>query len=110
MGCPKDWVANDKYCYKLASDPPGRFFKLEDARKKCEEMTGDLPVIKSEQENTFIAGLMRSTRKPWVWLGIKREGKGNLLWFDGISAEKTNSKRYNAWANGELCLQGRLPV
>ncbi|XP_068743260.1 protein kinase C-binding protein NELL2-like isoform X2 [Montipora capricornis] len=100
-GCPKDWVPNDKYCYKLASDRLDRFYELNDARKNCKEMTGDLPIIKSEQENTFLAGLMQSTLTRRVWLGIKRDGKGKLLWFDGISVEKTNSKRYSAWANGE---------
>ena len=100
LGCPKDWVPNDKYCYKLARNPD-RSDKLVDARKKCQEMLARLPIIKSEKENNFIAGLMRSTRTYWIWLGIKRDGKGNLLWFDGISAEKTNSKRYSAWANGE---------
>ncbi|XP_068706613.1 fibrillin-1-like [Montipora foliosa] len=100
-GCPKDWVANDKYCYKLASDPPDRFYRMKYAQRKCKEMRGDLPIIKSEQENTFIAGLMRSTLTRRVWLGIKRDSKGTLLWLDGISAENPNSKRYNGWANGE---------
>ncbi|XP_068699022.1 uncharacterized protein [Montipora foliosa] len=94
--CPKDWVANDKYCYILLADQPK---KLEDARKTCQKILADIPIIKSEQENNFIARLMRQAGKKIVRLGMKREN-GNLLWFDGISAEKTNSKRYNAWGTG----------
>ncbi|XP_068685613.1 protein kinase C-binding protein NELL2-like isoform X2 [Montipora foliosa] len=98
--CPKDWVANDKYCYKRLAHRPK---KLQVARDQCKKKLAlaDLPIIKSEQENTFIAGLMTLTPPaPWVRLGIKRE-EGELRWFGGISAEKTNKKRYNAWANDE---------
>ncbi|XP_068704776.1 CD209 antigen-like protein B [Montipora foliosa] len=88
--CPKNWMEHDKYCYKLASAGPG---KLDDARKKCQEMLADLSIIKSKQENTFMG-------KPWFRLSMKRRDS-QLLWFDGISAERSNKERYNAWAKGE---------
>ncbi|XP_068736555.1 aggrecan core protein-like isoform X4 [Montipora capricornis] len=93
QGCPKDWAVHDKYCYKLTND---RSQTLEDARRKCQEMSADLPIIKSEQENTFIGSLMSDQKKDWIRLGMRRNNS-QLLWFDGISAEKSNSKRYNAW-------------
>lgn len=108
LGCPKNWVEHDKYCYKLASDQPD---KLNDARVTCQEMLGDLPIIKSKQQNTFIVRLMQSMKKEWFRLGMKRLN-GQLLWFDNISAETSNTARYNAWGenepNGENCAYVRL--
>ena len=79
--------------------------KVQDARRTCQEMSADLPIIKSEMENTFIVSMM-SNQKDWVWLGMRRDN-GTLLWFDGISAERTNVYRYTAWKadepSGESC-------
>ena len=58
----------------------------------------DPPIIKSEEQNTFIFSLMTSG-KDWVRLGMKRE-KGTLFWFDGTSAERSNGV-YNAWSSSE---------
>ncbi|XP_068687094.1 fibrillin-1-like isoform X1 [Montipora foliosa] len=101
-GCPKDWEANGKHCYKLHANNSYRLDKLNDARQKCNEMSAYLPIIESEQENVFIANLMMMStpRTSYIRLGMKRE-KGNLLWFDDVSAERGNNNRYNAWANGE---------
>ncbi|XP_068736553.1 versican core protein-like isoform X2 [Montipora capricornis] len=96
-GCPKDWAVHDKYCYNLTSD---RFPTLEEARRKCKEMLADLPIIKSEQENTFISSLMSDQKKYWIRLGMRRNNS-QLLWFDGISAERSNKARYHAWGSGE---------
>ena len=96
LGCPKNWLVNGTYCYKLTNYRPK---KLNDAQKICQDMLADLPIIKSEQENVFIAGLMTNHRS-FVRLGVKRE-KGKLLWFDGASAERSNTARYNAWADNQ---------
>lgn len=87
---------HDKYCYKATNYRPQ---KLEEARKICQDMLADLPIIKSEQENVLIVGLL-TTHRSFVRLGMKRE-KGQLLWFDGTSAEKLNAARYNAWGDNE---------
>ena len=50
-----DSAVHDNYCYKIASNRPE---KLYDARRACQEMSADLPIIKSKQENTFIVSLM----------------------------------------------------
>ena len=98
LDCPEDWLETDTYCYKMATDVPN---KLQDARQNCQNMlAAQLPIIKSQQENTFIAGLM-SDEKPRIWLGMKRENiNGMFQWFDGTSAEENNNG-YNAWANGK---------
>ncbi|XP_068685791.1 uncharacterized protein [Montipora foliosa] len=95
--CPEDWDANDKYCYKLLADRPTT---LTDAKNRCRMFAlADLPIIKSEQENIFITGLMK-TQRGFFWLGMKRNGS-KLFWFDRTSAEKGNNESYNAWANHE---------
>jgi len=46
----------------------------QDARKNCQSIGGDLAVIKSAQENTFVAKLAKkqSTIIPYVWIGLLR--------------------------------------
>ncbi|XP_068733688.1 protein kinase C-binding protein NELL2-like isoform X1 [Montipora capricornis] len=98
-GCTKDWRASDKYCYKLLKVQPK---VMIDAQKKCQEMLADLPIIKSDQENTFIANLMKTyTEIREVWLGMKVAPPDKWLWVDDTSVEETNSSRYNGWADGE---------
>ncbi|XP_068734439.1 protein kinase C-binding protein NELL2-like [Montipora capricornis] len=96
--CPKNWVEHDKYCYKLASDRP---LELKEAKRKCKEMSADLPIIQSERENTFIAEMILAKGKRYVWLGMERDSQNEMAWFDGTSAEKTNNQRYNAWHKDE---------
>ena len=98
LGCPKDWVANDTYCYKLNANYKAK--SMEKAQEKCEEMSARLPIIKSKQENIFIASLM-SKERDRVWLGMKRGENSGFFWFDGSSAENNIDKRYSAWATGE---------
>ena len=97
LGCTKDWLVNGTYCYKVTNYRPKN---LKDAQKICQDMSADLPIIKSEQENVFIAGLI-TNHTSFVRLGMKRE-KGQLLWFDGASAERSNiTARYNAWGDNQ---------
>ena len=98
LGCPKDWVANETYCYKLNAS--WQADSMDKAKEKCEEMSARLPIIKLKQENIFIASLM-SKEGDRVWLGMKRRDNRKFFWFDGSSAENNNDKRYSAWARGQ---------
>ena len=63
-------------------------------------MSARLPIIKSKQENIFIASLM-SEERPRVWLGVKKTSENSkFFWSDGSPAENNNDKRYSAWARG----------
>ena len=73
--------------------------KLEDATKKCKQMSAKLPIIKSESENNFILGLM-SAQKSFVWLGMTRK-QDKMVWFDNTLAGPSNIARYSAWKKGE---------
>ena len=73
---------------------------MDKAKEKCDEMSARLPIIKSKQENIFIASLM-SKERDRVWLGMKRGINYGFFRFDGSSAENNTDKRYSAWATGE---------
>lgn len=68
-------------------------------------MSANLPIIKSEAENSFITGLM-SGEKNWVWLGMKRK-KDKMVWFDGKQAEPLHGALYSAWGTGEPSKNGK---
>ncbi|XP_067047647.1 CD209 antigen-like protein C isoform X2 [Acropora muricata] len=95
-GCPEGWAVHNNSCYYMTGEPSS---KLNDAQDKCRNISANLPIIKSEAENSFITGLM-SGQKDWVWLGIKRE-KDKMVWFDGKQAEPLHGALYSAWATGE---------
>ena len=73
--------------------------KLDDAQKKCRNMSAKLPIIKSESENTFILGLM-SKQKDWIWLGMTRK-KRKMVWLDDTPAEPSDGALYSAWYRAE---------
>jgi len=74
---------------------------LREARERCEEMSADLPIIKSESKNDFILNLMKRSRRQWLWLGMERN-KSGFFWFDGSPAEPSQGAQYSAWKDNEL--------
>ena len=71
---------------------------MSDARKKCQEMGGELAIIESEKENEFIFDLVKKTNglSRWgVWIGLQRQDDGSFQWVDGTPVV------YNGWATGE---------
>ena len=77
----------------------GTSSNVEDAQKKCEEISAKLPIIKSESENSFILGMM-SNEKSWVWLGMERK-QSKMVWFDDAPAEPSNGALHSAWKANE---------
>ena len=74
---------------------------MRKARERCEEMSADLPIIKSESQNDFILNLMKWSRRYWLWLGMERNESG-FFWFDGSPAEPSQGALYSAWKDNEL--------
>ena len=71
---------------------------MNDARKKCQEMGGELAIIESEKENAFIFDLVKKTdglSRRGVWIGLQRQDDGSFQWVDGTPVV------YNGWATGE---------
>lgn len=85
-------------CYRITSDPP---HTMRYARRRCKEMSADLPIIKSQSENDVIQSLMEKEDIEYVWLGMKRN-HSRFFWFDGSPAEPSQGALYSAWKNNEL--------
>ena len=98
LGCQKGWVEHNDSFYCTTSNPQRT---LREARQRCEEMSADLPIIKSQWENDFIANLMKQPERKRVWLGMKRNQSG-FFWLDGSPAEPSQRVPYSAWGNNEL--------
>ena len=71
---------------------------MKNARRRCKEMSADLPNIKCQSENDFVLSL---TKEQNVWLGMERNNKG-FFWFDGSPAEPSQGALYSAWKNNDL--------
>jgi len=66
----------------------------------CQNLSGDLTIIRSEDENNFIQDLVRNqqTGKSWgAWLGLKRKADKAFYWIDDTPL----AGQYAAWASGE---------
>lgn len=77
-----------------------RVLKWSDARRTCQNLGGDLAVIKSADENKFIFDLVKKqkTVTPYgVWLGLYRKADNKFYWVDGTP----EAGQYSAWAKGE---------
>ena len=74
---------------------------MRNAREICNDMSADLPIIKSQSENDFICSLMENQGIEYVWLGMKRNQSG-FFWFDGSPAEPSQGAMYSTWMDNEL--------
>jgi hypothetical protein len=64
------------------------------AKKKCEQMGGQLAVVGSAEENEFVAGLAAKAKVNAVWLGGTDEKKqGTWVWVDGQPVKYDNWDR-----------------
>lgn len=96
--CPNGWVPFENSCY-LVIDIPS--LKWSDARRTCQNLGGDLAVVKASVENNFIFELMKKQKTVTylgVWLGLYRKADDKFYWVDDTPAE---AGQYSAWAGGE---------
>jgi len=74
-----------------------------DARTTCQNLSGDLPIIRSRDENNFILELITKKQKVTsygAWLGLYRKlasAEDEFYWIDGTPLVG----HFSAWANGE---------
>ena len=95
--CPDGWLNYGSSCYYV-KDTVTR--KQSDARQHCQNLGGDLAIIKSENQNDFIFNLIRSqnTFTIWgAWIGMERKSDGKFYWIDNTPVEGS----YSIWAGGE---------
>ena len=74
--------------------------KWSDARKTCQNLGGDLAIIRTAEENNFTFGLVKKqmTITDWgVWLGLTRKSDKKFYWVDGTPL----TGHYSAWGSGE---------
>ncbi|XP_072020401.1 macrophage mannose receptor 1-like [Amphiura filiformis] len=76
--CGGQWQRFGDTCYLVRSD---RQFWGE-ARKRCQAMSADLPLVKTSQVKDFLIGLLSNTRGD-VWIGLSDDAsEGNFMWVD----------------------------
>ncbi|XP_078349582.1 neurocan core protein-like isoform X2 [Oculina patagonica] len=95
--CPEGWVLREKSCFLVIDIPT---LKWSDARRTCQNLGGDLAIIRSADENTFIFELIKKqkTVTAWgAWLGLYRKAYNEFYWVDDSSL----AGQYSAWASGE---------
>ena len=95
--CPDGWLNYGSSCYYV-KDTVTR--KQSDARQHCQNLGGDLAIIKSENQNDFIFNLIRSqnTFTKWgAWIGMERKPDGKFYWIDNTPEEGS----YSIWSDGE---------
>jgi len=95
--CPEGWVLHVKSCYLIINVPT---LNWSDARRTCQNLGGDLAIIRSAEENNFIFDLVKKqkTITDWgVWLGITRKSNKKMYWID----DSPLTGHYSAWGSGE---------
>ncbi|KAL9964550.1 hypothetical protein ACROYT_G028205 [Oculina patagonica] len=95
--CPDGWVLRGKSCFLVIDIPT---LKWSDARRTCQNLGGDLAIIRSAAENTFIFDLMKKQKTLTAygaWLGLHRKADNKFYWVD----DRSLAGQYSAWASGE---------
>ena len=97
LDCPQLWVLHGNSCYRVIDTPTVNW---TDARTTCQTLGGDLPIIRSEDENKFILDLLKkqpTVQKLGAWLGLYRKTGDEFYWIDDTPL----MKQYSPWADGE---------
>lgn len=100
LDCPQDWVLHGNSCYHVIDTLT---LNWSDARTTCQNLSGDLAIIRSPEENNFILELITKQQKVTyygAWLGLyrKRASAGDeFYWIDDTPL----AGHFSAWANGE---------
>ena len=97
LGYPQDWVLHGNSRYHVINTPT---LNWSDARTTCQNLGGDLAIIRSQDENNFVRDLMqKQTGQDWgAWIGLYRNASDNMFyWIDGTPL----AGQYSAWAKGE---------
>ena len=94
--CPSGWARQESSCYYIGKT---RFLKWHDARSTCQNMGGDLAIIKSAEENGFIFNLMKNAQVTGygAWIGLYQKPDTSFYWLDGTPI----TAGYSAWSRGE---------
>ena len=73
---------------------------VQNARDRCEELGGNLPIIRSAGENQFIFDQIKNVQgisNRGVWIDAERQADGKFVWGDGTPLEG----HYTNWDDGE---------
>lgn len=76
------------------------FPSMQNARDRCKELGGNLPIIRSADQNQFIFDQIKDVEgiSKWgVWIDAYRGADGKFTWGNGTSL----GGNYNAWKIGE---------
>jgi len=96
--CPSGWVIHENSCYYIDDTLKQN---QNDARKTCQSMGGDLPIIKSAEVDKFIIDLIR--KQDYItmfgaWIGLEKNHDDSLFyWIDGTPL----AGQYQNWAKNE---------
>ena len=95
--CPEGWVRHGKSCYLIINIPT---LKQSDARMTCQNLGGDLAIVRSSDENDFIFDLVKKQKTVahlGVWLGSIRKADYKFYWIDDTPLEG----QFSEWTSGE---------
>lgn len=95
--CPQGWFLHGKSCFLVINIPT---LKWSDARRTCQNLGGDLAVIRTAEENNFIFNLVKNqnTITDWgVWLGFIRKSDKKFYGIDDTPL----AGHYSPWASGQ---------
>ncbi|XP_067047236.1 C-type lectin domain family 4 member E-like isoform X1 [Acropora muricata] len=94
--CPPGFVVHAESCYYVANTSSAPTWNS--SRRFCQNLTADLAVIKSEDENRFVYDLLRNTvGARYAWIGLHRKADNKFYWLD----DRPANGGYQKWKAGE---------
>ena len=97
LECPQDWILHGNSCYHVIDTPT---LNWSDARTTCQNLGGDLAIIRSQDENNFIIDILNKQQRIQdlgAWIGLYRKADNMFYWIDDTPL----AGQYSTWANGK---------
>ncbi|KAM9308126.1 macrophage mannose receptor 1 [Gastrophryne carolinensis] len=93
-GCPTDWLAYDKQCYRIYGKEEGEIADWDAARSACMQMQGNLVSIPNDVAHAFLTYHLKGFKTDF-WIGMNdRNQEHKFLWTD------QRPVYFTSWAKG----------
>ncbi|XP_073485831.1 macrophage mannose receptor 1-like [Aquarana catesbeiana] len=93
-GCPSEWLAFGKKCFRIYGEEDDELVEWHAARSACQQVGGNLASISDEVVQAFLTYNMKNLKID-VWIGMNDvNSEHKFLWTDQSGVQYTN------WAKG----------
>ncbi|KAL2087574.1 hypothetical protein ACEWY4_016402 [Coilia grayii] len=101
--CPNDWVAHNRYCYRLLEEARS----WDNSSSACRSQGAELASVQTLSQHQLLLSLLYNVSAPAVWIGLLKSATApSVEWVDGAAVTLTvwhHQERFLQAHNARVC-------